>query len=402
MTEKSNAVRPWRKYGHRLISAIAGLLVIVCAGLVFGAFTPLIPGPIGYGSLALSLWPAWFIVLPLVSAGLIWRYSSGWFRIAFVILALFAVSGSTVILARVISVARANNVQLTFSNAFGFSSSLGVVKPDEVVAYTRDQGDNLTLRIFRPKGKAPDGGWPVLMHIHGGGWVEGSNSEQSADMRWFADKGWVVISVGYSLSNEERHLWDRVHSQIGCAMAWTEANIATRGGDARRLALRGGSAGGNISLNAAYMANAGTLRSSCGGRIPQVQSVMPVYPGVDLVEIYNNPYPGTAADLRSMAQRYTGGTPQQFPERYTAIASVTHLGPSAPPTLMFMSENDHLVPLASMQKFGAQVREAGIPLRTVSVPHAEHGFDLTGMGSEIVRQVSLQFMLKYDRKAVKR
>lgn len=74
-----------------------------------------------------------------------------------------------------------------------------------------------------------------------------------------------------------------------------------------------------------------------------------------------------------------------------------HPKPSAPPTLMFISENDHLVPVESMRKFAAQVRQAGIPIHAVSVPYAEHGFEIVGMGNAIVRQVSLQFMRKHDR-----
>ncbi len=380
-----------------MLRSVCAFVTIVCALLVLGAFAPSI-GYVGvFGSLALSLWTAWFILVPLLAAAALCRCADGTTRALLIGLGLFTALGASIILSRFLSLAWANNVEVSVANAFGFSGSLDEVKPDEVVVYTHDQDEDLTLRIFRPSGPVPNGGWPVLMHIHGGGWVEGSNEEQSADMRWFADQGWIVLSVGYSLSSETRHLWDRVHDQLGCAMAWTNANIASRGGNPERLALRGGSAGGNLAINAAYMANKGTLRSSCGGTIPRVQSVTPIYPGVDLVAIHNNNYPLTGPDVQSMTERYTGGSPKQFPGRYAAVASATHISPSAPPTLMFMTQNDHLVPLASMERFAGQVRQAGIPLRLVSIPHGEHGFEIIGIGNAIVRQVSLQFMQQYDR-----
>jgi acetyl esterase len=397
MDAHSTAAKPGLRWPGRITVLASGSVIFVCASLVIGAFAPSI-GYVGLlGSLTLSLWTAWFVVLPLIAAVVVWRFASGRSRTLLVSMALLTAFGASIVLSRFISVAWANDVDVTFGNTFGFSGSLDEVKPDEVVVYTRDQGEDLTLRIFRPKGTAPSGGWPVLMHIHGGGWVEGSNEEQSADMRWFADQGWITISVGYSLSNETRHLWNRVHDQLGCAMAWTNANVSERGGNPSRLAVRGGSAGGNLAINASYMANAGTLRSSCGGIIPKVQSVTPIYPGVDLVAIYNNDYPLTGPDVQSMAQRYTGGSPQEFPERYSAVASASHISPTAPPTLMFMTENDHLVPLASMEEFAAKVRKAGIPFRLVSIPHAEHGFEIVGIGNAIVRQVSLQFMRQHDR-----
>lgn len=397
MEAQTTAAKPSRRWLNRLGAIIGAVATVACALLVLGAFAPSIDYVGLFGSLTLSLWTAWFVLLPMIAVVLLLRCTRGAVRLLLVGTATVTALGASVVLSRFVAVAWANDVDVTVANSFGFSGSLDQVRPDEVVTYTRDQGEDLTLRFFYPKGAAPSGGWPVVMHIHGGGWVEGSNEEQSADMRWFADQGWIVISAGYSLSSETRHLWNRVHDQLGCAMAWTNANITARGGNPARLALRGGSAGGNLAINAAYMANAGTLRSSCGGTVPRVRSVTPIYPGVDLVAIYNNSHALTGPDVRSMAHRYTGGSPEQFPERYKSVASASHISPSAPPTLMFMTQNDHLVPYESMEAFARQVRKSGISLRTVSIPHAEHGFEIVGIGNAIVRQVSLQFMRQHDQ-----
>lgn len=392
--------RRWRIWGRRAFLGFCAFLIIVMSLLALGSFLPDITWIGVLGSLGLTLWPAWFIVLPLGATLVFWRFSRNRIRPLLAALALLTMIGAGVVIHRVVSVAHANKATVTIGNSFGFSDSIHDVAPDEVVTYLKDQGDDLTLRIFKPRGKAPASGWPVFMNIHGGGWVEGSNKEQSADMRWFADQGYVVISVGYSLSTSKRHLWDRVMPQLGCAMAWTKKNIAARSGDVTRLSLRGGSAGGNLSLNAAYMANAETLTSACGGTVPRVEAVIPIYPGVDLVPIYNNSYVPNGADVRSMVTRYLGGSPAQYPQRYRATGSATHITTAAPPTLIFITENDHLVPLASMESFAEQVRKAGVPVHTVTIPHGEHGFDLVGMGNAMVRQISLDFLRKHGRTAL--
>lgn len=394
----AQTAKPARNWPRRVGLGLCALPLMAAAVLVLGSFFPSIAYVGVFGSLALSLWPGWFILIPLVLAALLWPVRASKVCSVLIALALVAGFGAAVVVARLVGVARANQVELGVGHVFGFSGSLQVVKPDEVVTYLHDQGEDLTLRLFRPKGPAPTGGWPVILHIHGGGWVGGSNADQSADMRWFADHGWVVASVDYSLSNDKRHLWNRVHDQLGCAMAWLNANIAERGGNIQRLAVRGGSAGGNLAINVAYMANAGTLHSACAGTIPKVRSVTPIYPGVDLTAIAHNTYPLTGPDVQSMSRRYTGGTPEQYPARYAAVNSATYINGAAPPTLMFITENDHLVPLASMQAFADRITQAGIPLRTVSIPHGEHGFEIIGIGNAIVRQVSLQFMQEHDSK----
>ena len=107
-------------------------------------------------------------------------------------------------------------------------------------------------------------------------------------MRWFADHGWLTVSVGYTLSSDDRHLWDVTHGQIGCALAWVVENVREYGGDSNRLSMTGDSAGGNLAINTAYMANEGTLRSSCGGRTPTVGAVSTIYPAVDPADFHDN------------------------------------------------------------------------------------------------------------------
>jgi acetyl esterase len=218
MSDASQSAKPPRLWARRLGLVLGAALVLVSGTLVLGAHFPWVPHA-GYGSLFLTGWPAWFVVAPLIGGLLVWQCSHrvGLRRIMTGI-ALATSFGTLTILWQVVNTAHRHNVNVSLGNAFGFSGSLVTVEPDEIVTYTRDAEEPLTLRIFKPRGPGPADGWPVLMHIHGGGWVEGSNEQQSADMRWYADRGWIVVSAGYVLSNGTRHMWDRVHGELGCAM----------------------------------------------------------------------------------------------------------------------------------------------------------------------------------------
>lgn len=398
MTDRPSRKAAIRKWGRRMAAVICGLFIIVFALLVLGAYVPSIPYVGIFGSVFLSIFSGWAVLVPLLPAFLAWKLTLGWTRWALVTPAVLTSVGAAIILISLISVARANDVRLSIGDPFGLTGNWKKPPPDETVVYATDLEEELSLLIYRPSGDAPSGGWPVLMYVHGGGWIEGDNKARSADWRWFADRGWMVVSAGYSLSTDSRHLWDRVVSQIGCAMAWTGKNIASRGGDPSRLALIGESAGGNLVLNAAYMGNAGQVQSICGGALPRVHAVSAIYPGVDLSVIRSSD-PLLRNALPRMVEGYTGGTAAQFPDRYRQVASATHINPAAPPTLVFVSENDHLVPARSMHRFVAEARKGGVDVREVSVPYAEHGFDAAGIGNQIVRQATLGFLNQHVRRA---
>lgn len=393
MSKETIIERTGRTWARRTMLCIAALLLIPSLLLVIGGFIPALPYVGLFGSLAISLWPAWILLVALTGALVAWWLARGRTRALLLAAAAIAALGSSVATIRLLMLASANDVRLSLGAPFGFGGLLGkAAPPDESKIYLRDLGEDLPLHIWQPRGPMPGGGWPVLVYVHGGGWNSGAAAGRGADLRWFADQGWLVVGVDYSLSGKKRHLWGRVHGQLGCALAWTNANIAGRGGNPGRLALFGESAGGNLVLNVASLANAGTLPSICGGAVPRIGAVSAVYPAADIAAVWNNRYVPTGADVRVMAEEYIGGSPAAYPDRYAATASATHLGASTPPTLLFISENDHLVPVESMRAYDRAARRAGVRVRTVEIPFAEHGFDATGIGNALVRQTTMQFL----------
>jgi acetyl esterase/lipase len=199
-------------------------------------------------------------------------------------------------------------------------------------------------------------------------------------VRTFADRGWLAVSIDYTLSSVDRHLWDITASQVGCAMAWTAASAARLGGDPARISLLGSSAGGNLAINAAYLANAGRLESSCGGIVPRVSAVSVLYPPVDLAAAWVSKVPVISDMARQFNTYYVGGSPQQFPDRYRFVASATYINAAAPPTLVIFGENDHLVPPEATDRFVQQARSAGIDIESVRFPYGDHAFNLNQYG----------------------
>ena len=69
---------------------------------------------------------------------------------------------------------------------------------DDVVIQSFD-GQDLTVDVHRPKGEGP---FPILVYLHGGGWVLGSPKTHRKLGYRFAERGFVVFNVRYRLAPE--------------------------------------------------------------------------------------------------------------------------------------------------------------------------------------------------------
>lgn len=237
-------------------------------------------------------------------------------------------------------------------------------------------GAPLHLSIWRP-GAGP-GEAPVLLWVHGGGWVGGSDLAPPAAMTRWADRGWLVVSVEYGLDAPGHPTWDRAGPEVACALGRVAAEAPRLGGDPARIVLGGDSAGGQLAVSVAYHAASGTQVSSCGGPVPVPRAVAVEYPAVDLADGYTHGARSTVPqlDARWLATTYTGGSPAQVPERYRAISGTAALTPKAPPTLVLAAGRDSLVPLPGLQRFVTAARGTGVDAALVTIPFTDHAFDV--------------------------
>lgn len=109
------------------------------------------------------------------------------------------------------------------------------------------------IRIFTPEGKAPDGGWPIIVYYHGGGWVIADIDTYAASAMGLADKAQAIVaSAEYRHAPE--HKFPAAHEDAFAAYQWVLNNAQKFGGDSKRVAVAGESAGGNLAINTAIMA----------------------------------------------------------------------------------------------------------------------------------------------------
>jgi len=111
------------------------------------------------------------------------------------------------------------------------------------------EGD-LLVRILTPEGEGP---FPVIVYYHGGGWVIASVSAYDASSRALTNAAQcMVVSVAYRMAPE--HKLPAAHEDSYAATQWVMKHAAAWGGDPRRVAVGGESAGGNLATAVCLMA----------------------------------------------------------------------------------------------------------------------------------------------------
>jgi carboxylesterase type B len=111
--------------------------------------------------------------------------------------------------------------------------------------------DILTLNVFAAA--APATPLPVMVWVHGGGYLAGSAASPWYDGRAFVRDGVVVVTVAYRLAIDGFGALTDAPTNLGIrdvllALEWVQRNISAFGGDPGRVTIAGQSAGGGLVL----------------------------------------------------------------------------------------------------------------------------------------------------------
>jgi acetyl esterase/lipase len=115
------------------------------------------------------------------------------------------------------------------------------------------------LDVYVPAGSAAAGRLPVVIFFYGGGWVDGDRGDYAFAGRAFAARGFVAVVADYRLVPQVR--FPAFVEDGALAVKWVRDTIASHGGDPRRIALSGHSAGAYIAamltLDTRFLTNVG-------------------------------------------------------------------------------------------------------------------------------------------------
>lgn len=161
---------------------------------------------------------------------------------------------------------------------------------------------------------------PVVIQLHGGGWIRGDRPSSSRSFGPFFAAGMSVVAVQYRNAIDAPA--PAAVQDVRCAMSWIKKNAAKYNFDPNRVVTWGGSAGGHLALMAAY-APASFNPPGCTDQ-PKVVAVIDMYGASDVASALT--YPGS----RDFTHQWIGLDLPLPPD--SAAASTGSAAVAAPPS----------------------------------------------------------------------
>lgn len=228
-------------------------------------------------------------------------------------------------------------------------------------------GQDMTIRVYTPAG-LPDKA-PIVMDIHGGGWVGGNlDIDNYRCIALATGTPAIVVGVDYRLSAPGGVHFPQPLMDCYAALCWLGAHGEELGGDPGRIALHGTSAGGNLCAGLALY-----VRDHGGPRLSLVVANCPGLGMENTVSKQQYPQYALSAPVKRQSPEcvYMGGLDGTVPSYYAFPSFCADLE-GLPPHYIVVGEYDTL--RDDGINYAVRLLQTGVPCEMVVAPRVGHGF----------------------------
>jgi acetyl esterase/lipase len=218
------------------------------------------------------------------------------------------------------------------------------------------------LDIYLPDGG--DGPFPIVVNIHGGAFAIGDKRDAHLySVLHGLTRGYTVVSLNYRLSGEAT--FPAGLQDVKAAVRWLRAHAEEYHLDGSRIAVCGGSSGGNYAAMMGVTANVdffddprlGNMQHPCS-----VNAVVDWFGPTDFLRMdeqlaAHGLGPSDHSEADSPESRYLGGRITEIPDRVRLASPITYVHADMPPILIQHGSMDCLVPVQQSLEFARVIQE---------------------------------------------
>lgn len=236
------------------------------------------------------------------------------------------------------------------------------------IVYERANGWEGKLDVYALRGQGIS---PVVIFIHGGGWVQGTKEGSMLSALPFVSLGYSVVNVEYRLANVS--LAPAAIEDCRCALKWVFAHAKDYNFDVNRIVVSGASAGGHLALTTGMIpASAGFDRQCYTVDEPKVSAIVDFFGITDLPDMLEGPNKKPFPENWPYTTQWIGNQPNRM-EIAKAASPMTYVRAGLPPTISIHGDADPLVPYQHSVKLQDALQKAGVAHELVTIPGGGHG-----------------------------
>lgn len=239
---------------------------------------------------------------------------------------------------------------------------------EEWITVPSPAGD-VRVRIVKPQGAT--GMLPVIVYMHGGGWILGNAQTHDRLVRELAVGARAALAFVEYPNSPEAHYPAAIEQGYAVAQ-WITRDGASKGLDGSRMAVAGESVGGNMTAALALMAKE-------RGDVTFVQQSM-YYPVTDAAmdtasyEQFATGYYLSRTEMEWFWDAYISDPAQRTEITASPNQASTEQVSGLPPAYLCVDEADVL--RDEGEAYAAKLRSAGVPVTTVRYDGTIHDFML--------------------------
>jgi acetyl esterase len=201
------------------------------------------------------------------------------------------------------------------------------------------------LDVFLPPGaQSAAAALPVVVWVHGGGWVSGHRGDIGNYAQVLAGRGFAVVSVDYSIAPEK--IYPAPLRQVNAALKHLQTQAGRLRIDAQRIVLAGDSAGAHIVAQVANL----TTSPAYAGRLGIVPALKPA--ALRGLLLFCGPYDVRKVNLdgpfgvflRTVLWSYSGSRDFMANPLFATASVIDHVTPAFPPAFISAGNADPLLP----------------------------------------------------------
>lgn len=232
---------------------------------------------------------------------------------------------------------------------------------------------------------------PILLNIGGGGWRHSTPFFHLPEMTYFANHGYLVATIGYTVSSEGT--FPEAIEDVKSAIRFLRKNADKFGADPNRIALIGDSAGGHLAALAGVTGGKNLFNKGDNLDMPDtVSAVVQYYAPIDLVDQVGEQKLGKVTEgiaecLQVFLKEYEAPYHMSTIQKNAALASpIRYVDENTPPFMILQGTADSTVPPAHAKVMYDRLTEVGVEAELIWLEGAEHQ-DLQFVQEPVLKEV---------------